>query len=56
MKRKAMKPVPPSPIPAVALAARYDGGALKIEIVFQPEAAERLADEIANAVIESRKG
>lgn len=36
---------------AHATAARYDGGAVKIEIVFQPEAAAKLVDQMIVSLI-----
>ena len=46
----------PQPVPATATAARYDGGALVIQVVIdQPEAVARFADQALNAHISSRR-
>lgn len=47
---------PPEPVPCYATAARYDGGAVKIEIVLaQPDGAVKLADQMVDAVVSKNR-
>jgi hypothetical protein len=39
------------PVEAHATAQRFDGGAVKVEIVFQPKAAARISDQLVNALL-----
>jgi hypothetical protein len=39
------------PAEAHATASRFDGGAVKLEIVFQPQSAARLTDQLVNALL-----
>jgi hypothetical protein len=48
---KRPRQTPRQPVPAVATAARFDGEAVKIELVMQPQDAAHLADQIVNALV-----
>jgi hypothetical protein len=39
------------PVEAHATAKRFDGGAVKVELVFQPQDAVRLSDQLVNAIL-----
>jgi hypothetical protein len=39
------------PAEAHATASRFDGGAVKLEIVFQPQSAALLTDQLVNALL-----
>lgn len=50
-KRSKKRPATKRPIPVHATAAIFDGGSVKIEFVFQPQDARRLADQLVFAIV-----
>lgn len=49
--KKRVRTPQPKPVDIHATAARFDGGAVKIELVLQPQAAAKLSDQIVNALV-----
>ena len=45
----------PHPVELYATASKFDGGAIKIELVLQPEDAAKLADQLVNALIQKNR-
>ncbi len=52
---KRTKAQPPQPVPAHATARKFDGGAIKIEVVLQPQDAAKLTDQLVNALIRNNR-
>lgn len=54
-KRRTQIRASATPLIGHTTARRFDGGAVKLEIVFQPQDAAQLTDQLVNALIRVEK-